>query len=86
MQIVDVVGAVAVLVSTLSITPQLYKTWRTKHADDLSYAWLLTALAGAALWLVYGSMNADWAIVVANLAGSTLVTALVVMKKLYAKA
>ena len=86
MQLVDVIGAVAVVVSTLSITPQLYKTWRTKHAEDFSYGWLLTALAGAALWLGYGTLQADWAVVVANLAGSALLTTLIVMKKLYAKA
>lgn len=86
MRFVDVIGAVAVAVSTLSITPQLYKTWRIKHADDLSYGWLLSALAGSWLWLAYGSMNGDWAVVVANVVGSTLVATLVLMKWYYAKA
>ena len=82
---VDLIGAVAVVVSTLSITPQLYKTWRTKSAEDFSYVWLLTALAGAVLWLAYGSLKADWAVVIANLVGSALVTTLVVMKRHYSR-
>ena len=85
MQLVDVVGGLAVAFSTLSITPQLYKTWRIRHADDLSYAWLLSALVGSVLWLVYGSMNADWAVVLSNVVGSALVTTLVVMKWRYAR-
>ena len=83
MQLVDMIGAAAVAVSTLSITPQLYKTWRIKHADDLSYGWLIAALAGAILWLLYGSMNGDWAIVLANVVGSTFVGTLLLMKRYY---
>ena len=86
MELVDVIGAFAVAVSTLSITPQLYKTWRTKHADDLSYGWLITALAGGGLWLAYGSMKMDWPVIVANAVISVFLAALIVMKKLYAKA
>lgn len=85
MLIEDLIAGVAVVVSTLSITPQLYKTWRTKSAEDFSYASLLSALFGAALWLAYGTLRADWAVVVANLLASSLVTTLVVMKMRFAK-
>jgi len=85
MPYVDVVGFLAVLVSTLSLTPQIYKTWRSRSAADFSYGWLFAALAGAALWLGYGSLKSDWAVVAANLIGSALVTSLIVMKKRFSK-
>lgn len=86
MRFADVIGALAVAVSTLSLAPQLYKTWRIKHADDLSYGWLLMALVGAVLWTSYGAMNADWALIAANSLIGALLAALLAMKRYYAKA
>ena len=79
----DLVGFVAALVSTASLAPQVYKTWRSRSAGDFSYVWLLTALAGAALWGVYGLMRSDWAVIGANVAGGTLVVMLLALKWRY---
>lgn len=82
----DIIGFLAALISTGSLAPQVYKTWRSRSAGDFSYVWLSTALAGAALWSIYGLMRSDWAVVAANVAGATLVTSLLVMKKQYSNA
>ena len=81
----DIVGFLAALVSTGSLAPQVYKTWRSRSAGDFSYVWLSTALAGAALWGIYGLMRSDWAVITANIAGGTLVTMLLAMKRRYEK-
>ncbi|MEK6245705.1 MAG: SemiSWEET family transporter [Pseudomonadota bacterium] len=82
---VDAIGLLAVVVSTGSIAPQLYKTWRTRSAADFSYGWLLAALAGAALWLAYGLLKADWAVVAGNIIGATLLASLLAMKMRYSQ-
>ncbi len=79
----DVIGVLAALFSTGSLAPQVYKTWRSRSAGDFSYGWLFTALAGAALWSAYGLLRSDWAVIAANIAGATLITLLLVMKRQY---
>lgn len=81
----DIIGFLAALVSTGSLAPQVYKTWRFRSAGDFSYAWLSTALAGAALWSVYGLARSDWAVIAANIAGGTMVMMLLAMKRQYSK-
>ena len=77
------VGVLAALVSTGSLAPQVYRTWRLRSARDLSYEWLLIALIGAALWSVYGLMRSDWAIVIANSLIGIMILMLVAMKRVY---
>lgn len=79
----DIIGFLAALVSTGSLAPQVYKTWRSRSAGDFSYVWLSTALVGAALWSVYGLMRSDWAIIAANIVGASMIMLLLVMKRRY---
>jgi len=44
----------------------MIKTWQTKSAKDVSYAMLLTFISGVFLWLVYGIMRQDIAVILAN--------------------
>ena len=85
MTLVDVIGALAALISVLSLMPQVLKTWRSRSAQDLSYFWLLMALAGTALWVAYGSLKSDWSVLAANALVGAMVVALLAMKRAYAK-
>jgi MtN3 and saliva related transmembrane protein len=60
------VGLSAAFFTTISYIPQLLKVWRTRAAGDLSLKMLATLATGLALWVVYGVMRSDLAIVVAN--------------------
>ena len=80
----DLIGLLAAVVSTSSLAPQVYKTWRSRSAGDFSDAWLLSALLGATLWCSYGFMRSDWALIAANLIGGSFITLLLMMKKYYA--
>lgn len=64
--IVTALGVVASALSTLSLLPQVIRTWRTRSAEDLSLTWLLVALASMVLWICYGSLVNAYAIVWAN--------------------
>ena len=64
--IVAVLGVVASALSTLSLLPQVVRTWRTRSAQDLSLTWLVVALVSMALWICYGSLVSAYAIVWAN--------------------
>jgi MtN3 and saliva related transmembrane protein len=74
------IGGVATLLAVVSLVPQVLRTWRTRSAVDLSASWLVIALASMVLWIVYGTLLAAWAIVVANAATLFLVLLLLAMK------
>ncbi len=66
------VGLIAGALTTGAWIPQLVRTWKTKHADDISYAYLATFCTGILTWLVYGIAKGEIAIIVANALTLTL--------------
>jgi MtN3 and saliva related transmembrane protein len=73
-------GLVAGLCTTLSFLPQVVRTVRSRHARDLSAAWLVIFSLGTALWLTYGILRSDLAVALANGVTFVLVLILVVAK------
>jgi MtN3 and saliva related transmembrane protein len=60
--------------------PQLHRTWRSRSAHDLSWAYLLTTTTGIALWLTYGLLSGDLAVIAANSVTILLLCGLVALK------
>jgi MtN3 and saliva related transmembrane protein len=83
MRFTTMLGFVAGVLTTFSFVPQVYKAWRSKRCDDLSWGMLLTFAAGVALWLIYGLLIWAAPIVVANAVTLALVLAIVTMKARY---
>ena len=54
MDIQNIVGYIATIVSTITFLPQVMKTWKTKSTKDFSVAMILLGVLGSFLWLVYG--------------------------------
>ena len=75
-----ILGLIAGTCTTLSFLPQVIRTLRTRHARDLSAAWLLIFGLGTALWLTYGLLKSDIAITAANGLTFGLVMVLIVAK------
>jgi MtN3 and saliva related transmembrane protein len=73
-------GLFAGACTTLSFLPQVIRTLRTRHAGDLSAAWLLIFSVGTAAWLIYGILRSDIAVAGANGVTFVLVMMLVVAK------
>jgi MtN3 and saliva related transmembrane protein len=61
-------GITASVLSIVSLTPQVVRTVRTQSTRDISLAWLLIALAGMSVWMVYGWQVGAAAVVWANAA------------------
>ncbi len=53
-------------ITTAAIIPQLVRTWRTKHATDISIWQPLLLLFGLTLWLAYGIVLDDLPLIAAN--------------------
>jgi MtN3 and saliva related transmembrane protein len=73
-------GLFAGTCTTLSFLPQVVRTLRTRHAGDLSAAWLLIFGVGTLSWVAYGVMHSDLAVTIANAVTAILVASLVVAK------
>jgi len=77
---VEFIGYVAAILTTAAFAPQVWRTWRTRRAQDLSLAMLGLMSSGNALWALYGVGVGAWPLVAANVFTLTLVLMLLAMK------
>ena len=54
MDVYEIIGLLAAILTTGAFVPQVYKTWKTKSADDISFTMYLVLFIGLVLWLIYG--------------------------------
>lgn len=66
MDFLTILGLIAGALTTIAFLPQMYKTWQTKSAKDVSFIMLITFMSGLLLWLVYGLALNALPIIIAN--------------------
>ena len=66
--------------TTVSYVPQLRKCWATGETGDLSFSMLLLLACGLSLWIAYGTIRADWVIIIANGVSLTLLACILYFK------
>ena len=64
--IATVIGLAAAVCTTAANLPQLKKAWITRQTDDLSLKTLLLFGSGLMLWVIYGLLQRDVVIMLAN--------------------
>jgi|APHig6443717497_1056834.scaffolds.fasta_scaffold10527_3 MtN3 and saliva related transmembrane protein len=60
-------GLIAGFLTSIAAIPQVIKTWRSRHARDLSIWQPLLLSSGIALWLYYGILINDIPLILANI-------------------
>ncbi|MCE9521785.1 MAG: SemiSWEET transporter [Alphaproteobacteria bacterium] len=78
--LVEFVGTLAAIFTTLSFLPQVVKTWSTGSAADFSWLWLIAFAAGLFLWLIYGVAIASLPLIGANALTLSLVLTIAFIK------
>jgi len=63
----ELIGPTAALLTTCSFMPQVYRSWKTKSTESLSWSMLFISIIAAALWFAYGNYINDKIIVFSNL-------------------
>ena len=66
--------------TTIAFIPQVFRTWKTRSAQDISLFMFLLFSCGVLLWLIYGIMLHALPIIVANGITLALSTTILVMK------
>lgn len=78
MDLITVLGLVAGALTTIAFLPQLFKTWKSKSAKDVSLETLAIFSLGVFLWLIYGIYLQALPIILANLL--TLIFNLIILR------
>ncbi len=63
---VVILGLIAAAFTTVAFIPQAVKTLQTRHTADISFWMYLLLNIGVLLWLVYGILLGDLALILAN--------------------
>ena len=82
---IDLFGFLAALLTTLAFLPQLYKTWKTKTADDVSLFMLILFITGLICWIIYGIKIHSIPILVANIITFIFNFSILILKVSYSK-
>ncbi|MBT5471103.1 MAG: SemiSWEET transporter [Nitrospina sp.] len=83
MDATTLLGYFAGFLTTAAFVPQVWKTWKSKSATDLSLAMFSVFSVGVFCWLVYGIMIAQIPIIFWNVITLVLALALLAMKLKY---
>lgn len=79
----EIIGLVAAVLTTSAYVPQVYKTWKTKSAGNISLTMYIAMFAGIILWLIYGIHLNSLAMIVANIVTAILTLIILVFKIRY---
>ena len=80
---VEIIGFLAGGLTTASFVPQVYKTWKTKSAENLSLTMLFLFFMGISLWFTYGIFVDSIAMIVTNSITAVLSMLLIYFKFKY---
>ena len=81
----DLFGFTAALLTTIAFLPQLYKTWKTKSAEDVSLITLILFIIGLICWIVYGLSIHSIPILLANVVTFIFNFSILILKISYVK-
>jgi MtN3 and saliva related transmembrane protein len=79
---VDIFGYLAAILTTAAFLPQLFKTLKTKKAEDVSLTTLVMFIIGVFSWIIYGYKISSTPILIANLI-TLILNLLILISKIY---
>jgi MtN3 and saliva related transmembrane protein len=80
---ITLVGLLAGFCTSVSFLPQVAKTIRTRHTADISLSMFSVFTIGCCLWLLYGVLTRDIAIILPNAITIALSTIILACKLRY---
>lgn len=64
--IIKTLGYLAAFCTTVAFIPQVIKIWKTKSTKDISLLMFVIFTFGVFCWLIYGILNNDHPLILAN--------------------
>lgn len=81
--IIEILGLIAGVITSIGFLPQLFRGYRTKKLEDLSYFMPIVLAIGMTLWFIYGFLINSIAVMVANAFSICCSIGLIIMKMKY---
>ena len=81
----ELLGLIAGAITSIGYLPQIFRGYKTKKLDDVSYYMPGILALGMTLWLFYGVILNAIAVIIANIFGVACSVLLIIMKKRYSK-
>jgi len=78
--LLETLGFIAAILTTLSFLPQALRIRRLRSADDVSLTMYLMMVTGQGLWLIYGIVISSPSMIGANVVAMSLVSWVLSMK------
>ena len=85
LNLTELYGFIAAILTTIAFLPQLYKTWTTTSAEDVSLITLILFIIGLICWIVYGIKINSTPILVANIVTFIFNFSILILKLIYSK-
>ena len=79
----DLFGYIALITTIIGLMPQIYKTYKTKSARDLSSLMLWNCFVCASSWLIYGVIVKDKMVTISNILALGTSIVLIFQKRKY---
>ena len=83
MSTADLIGFMAAVICSISMTPQVIKIYRTKKTQDLSLGAFSVLATGLSLWFVYGLLIQSIPVILGNAVGVSFTLYIIIMKILH---
>ena len=80
-----IVGLIAGVLTASSLLPQVFKTIKTKEAEDVAPFMFWMLITGTGLWAYYGILRDDMPIIITNAFSFSLNILMLILRKRYAK-
>lgn len=84
-KMIKAVGLVAGILTASSLLPQLFKTIKTKEAEDVAPIMFWMLVSGTGLWAYYGVLRDDLPIMITNAFSFSLNILMLILRKRYTK-
>lgn len=81
----DIFGHLGGCIIAFALVPQVWKSWKTKSTEDISFLWNSMMLIGLSLFLIYGIGIWSLPIMIFTTIEVLLTVSLLVLKWLYQK-
>ena len=81
----DFFGYIAAILTTIAFLPQLFRTFITKSADDVSLLMLILFIIGLLFWIIYAIKTNSLPVLIANLVTIVLNLSILILKIIYRK-
>lgn len=85
MEGIDILGIIAGICTSSAIIPQIVKTLKKKKAQEVSIFMFIVLMTGNGLWVYYGVVKSDIAIISTNIFALSLNIMMIVLKYRYRK-